>query len=188
MSKRVTTEEARGLDYAAVNTMSDGRRITTIHHLAHTVVALEAERDEARRMLARCTQISGADCDGNDPEGSGYVHLWRTAVEAVRILRANYDEEPTSAELVAERDLWMQQVRRLNDILACERGERAPEGWVFDRRSASWLRGPYHIKQEGPGSWEVHRGPDQPNDLLFDAVNTALEAIEAADLAEKEKA
>jgi len=56
------------------------------------IAKVMAERDEARRMLARCTQISGADCDGNDPEGSGYIYLWKEAVEQVRQLRKDYDE------------------------------------------------------------------------------------------------
>lgn len=56
------------------------------------IAKVTAERDEARRMLARCTQISGADCDGNDPEGSGYIYLWQEAVEQVRQLRKDYDE------------------------------------------------------------------------------------------------
>ena len=47
--KIISAEEARGLDYDAVDAMSDGKRIDAIHRLAHTVLTLTAERDEARR-------------------------------------------------------------------------------------------------------------------------------------------
>jgi hypothetical protein len=49
------------------------------------------ERDDARRMLAECYVLSGADTDGNTVE-SGWEHLWRDAVAEVRTLREGYDE------------------------------------------------------------------------------------------------
>jgi hypothetical protein len=59
--------------------------------LRSEVAAERAARDDARRMLAECYVLSGADCDGNTVE-SGWVHLWRAAVEEVRQLRAEYDD------------------------------------------------------------------------------------------------
>jgi len=41
--------------------------------------ALATERDEARKMLAECYVLSGADPDGDD-----WRHLWQTAVAEVR--------------------------------------------------------------------------------------------------------
>jgi hypothetical protein len=54
-------------------------------------VGAEGERDDARRMLAECYVLSGADTDGNTVE-SGWEHLWRDAVAEVRTLREGYDE------------------------------------------------------------------------------------------------
>jgi hypothetical protein len=50
----------------------------------------ERERDEARRMLGECYVLSGADTDGNPPES---IHVWPHAVQAVRELREDYDDE-----------------------------------------------------------------------------------------------
>lgn len=47
----------------------------------------EAERDAARKMLAECYRLSGAD-----PDGDGWEHLWQTAVDEVRELRQQHDE------------------------------------------------------------------------------------------------
>ena len=60
--------------------------------LAATVEALEAERDEARRSLARIYQTLGFDCDGNDPE-TGWWHLYDKAESAAREHRAEADAE-----------------------------------------------------------------------------------------------
>lgn len=60
--------------------------------LAATVEALEAERDEARRSLARIYQTLGFDCDGNDPE-TGWWHLYDKAEGAAREHRAEADAE-----------------------------------------------------------------------------------------------
>lgn len=47
----------------------------------------EAERDAARKMLAECYRLSGAD-----PDGDTWEHLWQTALDEVRLLRKQYDE------------------------------------------------------------------------------------------------
>jgi hypothetical protein len=74
---------------------------------------LLAARDEARRMLAECTVLSGADTDGNTVE-SGWVHLWRRAVDDVSQLRADYDDHSDIER--AERE-----VERLRGEVAAER-------------------------------------------------------------------
>lgn len=83
--------------------------------------------------------------------------------------------------VTAERD-------RLRDILACERGEKAPEGWSFDHATCSWsMAGGTIVTFRVTGSfldgsepfirWEWIAG------RTFGASPTALEAIEAADRA-----
>ena len=74
---------------------------------------LLAARDEARRMLAECCVLSGADTDGNTLE-SGWVHLWRRAVDDVSQLRADYDDHSDIER--AERE-----VDRLRGEVAAER-------------------------------------------------------------------
>ncbi len=56
---------------------------------AKILLAVVAERDEARRMLGECYVLSGADTDGNAPDSP---HLWAHAAEEVRRLREHYDE------------------------------------------------------------------------------------------------
>ena len=67
------------------------------------VERLLAARDEARRMLALCYVLSGADTDRNTVE-SGWVHLWSGAVEEVRQLRADYDDHSDIERAERERD------------------------------------------------------------------------------------
>ena len=86
------------------------------------VERLLAARDEARRMLAECYVLSGADTDGNTPE-SGWVHLWRAAVEEVRQLRAEYDDHSDIER--AERE-----VERLRGEV--ERERAAVVAWLRD--------------------------------------------------------
>ena len=100
------------------------------------------ERDTARRMLAECYVLSGADTNGNTPE-SGWVHLWRAAVEEVRQLRADYDDHSDIERVERERDearaevgLLQQEARirrHISDGLASE---------VAAERAAvvAWLR------------------------------------------------
>ena len=104
---------------------------------------LLAARDEARRMLAECCVLSGADTDGNTPE-SGWVHLWRAAVEEVRQLRADYDDHSDIERAERERDEAQAEVgllqqearirRHISDGLAAE---------VAAERAAvvAWLNG-----------------------------------------------
>lgn len=82
----------------------DPPRFTVAAKVAARLAAVEAERDEARRMLGECYVLSGADTDGNEP-GSG--HLWPTAVDAVRELRKDYDEAcDAEYEAVRERNMY----------------------------------------------------------------------------------
>ena len=90
--------------------------------LRSEVAAERAARDDARRMLAECYVLSGADCDGNTVE-SGWVHLWRAAVEEVRQLRAEYDDHSDIER--AERE-----VERLRGEV--ERERAAVVAWLRD--------------------------------------------------------
>lgn len=84
---------------------------------AKILLAVVAERDEARRMLGECYILSGADTDGNAPDSP---HLWAHAAEEVRRLREHYDElliEGAQAEEAecAERARCVAHLRALAD-------------------------------------------------------------------------
>lgn len=103
---------------------------------------LLAACEEARRMLAECAILTGTDTDGNTLE-SGWVHLWRRAVDDVRQLRADYDDHSDIERAERERDearaevsLLQQEARirrHISDGLAAE---------VAAERAAvvAWLR------------------------------------------------
>lgn len=80
------------------------------------------ERDEARRLLAECVVLSGADTDGNTPE-TGAVHLWRGAVDEVRRLRADYDESIAEVDARVseargeERETWCTAWGRVRELV-----------------------------------------------------------------------
>lgn len=116
-----------------------------VRALLAEVRRLTDERDEtraalatARKMLAECTVLSGADCDGNTAE-DGWVHLWSQAVEEVRELRSNYDEalaEDKSALATARIDGARvirpgYNVDRV-DVARCARGCARCEGLSVD--------------------------------------------------------
>lgn len=75
-------------------------------------------------------------------------------------------------------------VIRLHAILACERGESAPEGWTrvstFD---CEWEnhRTDMRVDNLGPGEWQAFRWSGQHDYTVGDPQPTALEAIEQAD-------
>lgn len=102
---------------------------------------LLAARDEARRMLAECYVLSGADTDGNTPE-SGWVHLWSGAVEEVRQLRADYDDHSDIERAERERDEAQAEVERLAAEVAAERA--AVVAWL--RENESYVR---------PDAWAI---------------------------------
>ena len=84
---------------AAIEIMADH-----IELLEARLAEVEAERDAARRDLARIVRLCGWDCDGNDPEiPSGAIHLYADAVQAVRELVEERAED--SREIVKLRDL-----------------------------------------------------------------------------------
>lgn len=68
-----------------------------------TIIRLCDGLDAARKMLAECYILSGADTDGNTLE-SGWEHLWDGAVEEVRILRAQSDDHSDIEAAETERD------------------------------------------------------------------------------------
>jgi len=87
-------------------------------HLVRAVAA-EAERDAMMIDLARIVALCGWDCDGNDPETvAGAVHLYGDAVQAVRELRQEADDE-AELEILrrAERDEARSEVARLRALL-----------------------------------------------------------------------
>jgi hypothetical protein len=86
-------------------------------------LAVEQERDAARRMLAECTILSGADTDGNTLENGGWVHLWRRAVDEVRELRAMYDA-------LLRDDAQVRQEERAA-IVAWLRSDHAPAAFAM---------------------------------------------------------
>jgi len=84
------------------------------------------------------------------------------------------------AECERERD-------RLRDILACERGERAPEGWTWSP-FATWRRAAADPRTTAAIAWRHEQAPGTEWSWRVDRQRlgccaTALEAIEAADAA-----
>ncbi len=161
---------------------------------AEGVVA--AMREEMRAVLGACvipatTQIAYAG------DLAMYVRACMDAVAAdhaasVKGLEAAVDHAAERiGEVVAERD-------RLRDVLDCERGVRAPEGW---HSCGGWLREwerEYNdgtvARVKGDGSWWYGRrgrfdftgGPSaMPEIYAQGPVGLKLESIEAADLAAK---
>lgn len=137
--------------------------------------------EEARGLLEGATpgpwRSQIAACDHGDAEehaaikGGGSLVVTCVGDQDAGLIAAAPDLAATVIALSEERD-------RLRDILACERGEKAPEGWrwagtfwttTHDRaRVASIGDGYAHT---AIGQWCAERYP------------TALEAIEAADRA-----
>lgn len=79
------------------------RTMPDCERMARSALAAMAASDEARCDLARIVALCGWDCDGNDPESpTGAYHLYRDAVQAVRELRQEHEEDV--AEVEKERD------------------------------------------------------------------------------------
>lgn len=173
--------------------------------LCATVVALSAERDEARIAAADLIEIIGETAWGVQlpvlfvygpvtlpdgtvgasptptvlaPESAKQLveHLYRRVSAGRGWLR---EERALRAAAEAERD-------RLADILACERGEKAPEGWTWHRAGefAFWKRGDWVASSE-PGSGKWGYGNINAGTEPADFHTYALEALEAADTAAK---
>jgi hypothetical protein len=115
--KRYTGAEARALrELEAASNHAATATSRVIRDLAATVEALEAERDDARRSLARIYAALGFDTDGNDPNRpEGWVHLYGLAEDAAREYRA--DAERDYAALEAERDALAGRVEMLEAAL-----------------------------------------------------------------------
>ena len=138
---RAAVEAAR-TEAATMRTWAEEAALAENENARDLEVARQ-ERDDARRMLAECYVLSGADTDGNTPE-SGWVHLWRAAVEEVRQLRADYDDHSDIERAERERDEAQAEVgllqqearirRHISDGLAAE---------VAAERAAvvAWLNG-----------------------------------------------
>ena len=90
------------------------------------------ERDDARRMLAECTVLSGADTDGNTVE-SGWVHLWRRAVDDVSQLRADYDDHSDIERAEREVDRLRGEAERERAAVVAWLNGCATEGFILLR-------------------------------------------------------
>ena len=93
---------------------------------------LLAARDEARRMLAECCVLSGADTDGNTLE-SGWVHLWRRAVDDVSQLRADYDDHSDIERAEREVDRLRGEAERERAAVVAWLNGCATEGFILLR-------------------------------------------------------
>lgn len=145
-----------------------GRTEAGLRAILAEVDRLTAERDEAR---ADAAELRGG------------------AVGSVHKLRARL------AEVEAERDAAVARADRLARVLACERGEWAPEGWVYSFSQGQWMhiadpfrkvwRNGWMRRPDGSGyvawGWEAWIGGEQ----IEGVAPTALEAIEATDAARK---
>lgn len=95
-----------------------------------------------------------------------------------RVYWASWRMARTVVALSEERD-------RLRLILACERGEWAPEGWVRNKFDHDWNNPgtDMRVDEIGPGRWQAYRWSGQHDLPVGDEMPTALEAIEQADKA-----
>ena len=73
---------------------------------------------------------------------------------------------------------YMDERDRLVAVLACERGERAPEGWEWEWQTRRWIKASIPAVASA-GSWFI--GIDGPSG----AARYLLECVEAADAAAK---
>ena len=128
--------------------------------LLKRALAAERERDAMMIDLARIVALCGWDCDGNDPETpAGAGHLYLDAVQAVRELRQEADDE-AQLEILrrAERD-------EARAALAAERA--AVVAWlraraVDARDHAMTINADYGDQSEWAGAWAV---PDECADI-----------------------
>lgn len=183
MSRLVSAEEARGLlkgatpgpwyvdssgrgveynspDIGAVEVVAwtakgDTKLIAAAPDLAATVIALSGGFESCVRLA---TWMSDAQ-EALDYNGCGMA-----GDEAIVLMK----------RLVAERD-------RLRAILACERGESAPEGWRWEWQTRRWINAST-CTVVSAGSWFI--GIDGPRGTA----RYMLECIEAADRAAGEVA
>lgn len=131
---------------------------------------LAAERDEARREAAdlhqRVCDFQAASMLDVGGQGGPCLVEPRHVEEHVTRLRADLEAAKGEAE-------------RLRQVIACERGEWAPEGWRWD--GGMWnhdATGAFVGRLACPSAWEACVGCRS-----IAEAPTALAAIEAADLA-----
>lgn len=138
--------------------------------------------EEARKLLDGIASTPWHVAPNDDP-GAGEV-------QDADGYYVNAEGDADARIMAAAPDLAVTVVR-LHDLLAAERGERAPEGWTFHHATCSWstaeikstafrVTGAFLDGSEPFIRWEWFAG------RTFGAAPTALEAIEAADLAAKE--
>ena len=127
---RAAVEAAR-TEAATMRTWAEEAALAENENARDLEVARQ-ERDDARRMLAECYVLSGADTDGNTPE-SGWVHLWRAAVEEVRQLRADYDDHSDIERAERERDEARAEVAAERAAVVAWLNGCATEGFILLR-------------------------------------------------------
>lgn len=89
-------------------------------------------------------------------------------------------------QVVKERDEVAAERDRLRDILRCERGEWAPDGWVWRPAERAWQSAINLVMlHDGGWGWCFRKGTGRRGQ---GTAPTALEAIEAADKAARGKA
>ena len=130
--------------------------------LANTVIALTEERE---RLLV----------DAKEREHRGAI-VAKLNQDGATLAMEELARQATRAEV--ERD-------RLRAILACERGEKAPEGWEWVDHEDAWIKTGMNtrVDRHEAGRWQAYRWTGQEERELTEVQPTALEAIEAADIA-----
>lgn len=107
-------------------------------------------------------------CEDPDAEGEGYTP--EAAYRHVRLIEA----APALAYTVVCLSLL---TRQLSDLLDCERGVRAPEGWTW--KDGEWVRGLRYVARGGRHDWVLgHIVEGVP--YVDSRHPYALEAIETA--------
>ena len=127
---RAAVEAAR-TEAATMRTWAEEAALAENENARDLEVARQ-ERDDARRMLAECTVLSGADTDGNTVE-SGWVHLWRRAVDDVSQLRADYDDHSDIERAEREVDRLRGEAERERAAVVAWLNGCATEGFILLR-------------------------------------------------------
>jgi hypothetical protein len=173
-----------------------------LDHLCAMVMSLAAN-DETPRAL-RSISAEGVVSELRRTFDAERVNRAKSEAESVALRRAAEDMEGRALDAEKERDEARDERDRLRAILACERGEAAPEGWAWtvEHEEGSWVRTTAerradvnlcaHPDEASTGRlrwhwWWVSGGYEDPEVHSDGWADSALEAIEAADRAANPK-